>query len=245
MHRLKRVINWKIFSLYGLGNILGAGIYILVGEVANVAGNGLVWSFVIAGVIAAFTALTYSAFASAYPVSAGAAVYAQKAFGTRWLSSLIGLSLAFTGVVSASALLRGFNRYFQELLSATGITSGLIPGFVVITTLALVLGAFALKGIKESAALIVILTLLEAGGLILIIVVASIFGDFNSAISTSMQSIPGFESPTIMLGALLAFYAFIGFEDMVNIAEEVKQPHTSIRKGIITALIGAGILYIY
>ena len=70
MTKLKRSVNWKMFSLYGLGNILGAGIYVLVGEVASVAGDGLLWSFLIAGVVATFTAITYSAFATKYPVSA-------------------------------------------------------------------------------------------------------------------------------------------------------------------------------
>lgn len=73
MATLKRSVNWKVFSLYGLGNILGAGIYVLVGDVAAVAGDGLLWSFLLAGIVASFTAITYGSFATKYPVSAGAA----------------------------------------------------------------------------------------------------------------------------------------------------------------------------
>lgn len=105
MPKFKRTVNWKILSLYGLGNILGAGIYVLIGEVAGQAGDGLVWSFIVAAVVASFTALSYGALAGRYPVSAGAAVYSERAFQVPALSTAIGIALAFSAVVSSSALL--------------------------------------------------------------------------------------------------------------------------------------------
>ncbi len=208
------------------------------------AGDGLLWSFIIAGIVAAFTALSYSALASKYPVSAGAAVYTERAFGSRHLSTLIGLALAFTGVISASALLRGFNRYFQQLLETIdlGVTS--VPSWLVILTLLGLLALIAFKGMKESALLAVILTLLEAGGLLLIIAFAGFKGDVGQAITTSVDSLSSVEPLAIMLGSFLAFYAYIGFEDMVNIVEEVKQPKKSLRKGMIVALVSSTVLYI-
>jgi len=87
MNKLKRTISWKILALYGLGNILGAGIYVLIGEVAKESGDAILWSFIGAGLVASFTALTYGAMASAYPVSAGAAIYAQRAFQSKSLGA--------------------------------------------------------------------------------------------------------------------------------------------------------------
>lgn len=232
-----------MFSLYGLGNILGAGIYVLVGDVAAVAGNGLLWSFLIAGTVATFTALTYSSFATKYPVSAGAAVYTERAFNSKQLSTIIGLSLAFTGVVSASALLHGFDRYFQQLIAATSL-AGRVPSTAVILAMVLLLSLIAFKGMKESAILAVGLTIIEAAGLLLIIGFAGVNGDVVGSLNQSVRAISTVEPMTIFLGGFLAFYAFIGFEDMVNIAEEVVEPRRSIRKGMMLALIGATALYV-
>ncbi|MBP7018300.1 amino acid permease [Candidatus Saccharibacteria bacterium] len=243
MTKLKRSVNWKMFSLYGLGNILGAGIYVLVGEVASVAGDGLLWSFLIAGVVATFTAITYSAFATKYPVSAGAAVYTERAFNSKFFSTIIGLSLAFTGVVSASALLHGFDRYFQQLIEPTAL-GGKAPSELVILALIASLSLIALKGMKESALFAVLLTVIEAIGLLLIIAFAGVNGDVATSFSRSIGSFNSVEPMAIFLGGFLAFYAFIGFEDMVNIAEEVKEPKKSLRKGMLVALIGATVLYV-
>lgn len=242
MATLKRTISWQVFSLYGLGNILGAGIYVLVGEVAAEAGEGLLWSFILAGIIATFTALTYSALAQKYPVSAGAAVYAERAFQSRSLSTAIGLSLAFTGIVSASTLLRGFYRYYSELFPEGFL--GNLPDYTVILLVLLALGLIAYKGIKESAAVAVIMTLLESAGLAIIIALAVTRGDFAHTITSSVGSITTVEPHGLLLGAFLAFYAFIGFEDMINLAEEVKKPKTSLKKGMLSALGAATLLYV-
>lgn len=243
MATLKRSVNWKVFSLYGLGNILGAGIYVLVGDVAAVAGDGLLWSFLLAGIVASFTAITYGSFATKYPVSAGAAVYTERAFRSPLLSTLIGLSLALTGVVSASVLLHGFDRYFQQLIAPTAL-GGIIPSSVVIVTMVVIMSLIAFRGIKESAIIAVILTVIEASGLLLIIGFAGVKGDVIASLGKSVGAINGAEPVALLLGSFLAFYAFIGFEDMVNIAEEVTKPKKSIRRGMLIALAGAALLYI-
>lgn len=243
MAKFKRTISWKMLSLYGLGNILGAGIYVLIGEVAKESGDGLVWSFLLAGVVAVFTALTYGALASKYPVSAGAAIYSERAFKLPWLSTTIGLSMALTAVVSASALLNGFVRYFDDLLEMIS-PSFSVPSVVVILAMLGVLGVIAYRGIKDSTRLAVLLTVLEVLGLVIIVIVAGISSDVGGAIEQTATSLGDVRPVAIALGAFVAFYAFIGFEDMVNIAEEVKQPERSMRRGVLVALGSAALLYV-
>ena len=178
-----------------------------------------------------------------YTVSAGAAVYTERAFNSKFFSTIIGLSLAFTGVVSASALLHGFDRYFQQLIEPTAL-GGKAPSELVILALIASLSLIALKGMKESALFAVLLTVIEAIGLLLIIAFAGVNGDVATSFSRSIGSFNSVEPMAIFLGGFLAFYAFIGFEDMVNIAEEVKEPKKSLRKGMLVALIGATVLYV-
>lgn len=243
MSQLKRTVSWKTLALYGLGNILGAGIYVLVGEVAKESGDALLWSFLIAGLVACFTALTYAALASTFPVSAGAAIYTERAFQSKKWSTVVGLVMALTAIVSASALLNGFNNYFQSLLESLGLNFN-VPAVIVILTLLAILTVFALKKIGDSTKFAILLTLTEAGGLLLIICFAFIYGAPVDAIKTSVNSIGAVTPLAIILGAFVSFYAFIGFEDMVNVAEEVKQPEKNMKKGILAAISVAVVLYV-
>ena len=242
MSELKRTITWKILAIYGLGNILGAGIYVLIGEVAKESGSAMLWSFIAAGIVASFTALTYGALASAYPVSAGAAIYTERAFNSKKWSTAVGLPMALTAIVSASTLLNGFNSYFQVLMETLGIQFNVPPSLVILSILA-ILSFVALKGIGDSTRLAVLLTFTEAGGLLLIIGFAFFYGDPINAVAVSMNGIGEVSPLAITLGAFIAFYAFIGFEDMVNVVEEVQQPERQMKKGILTALAIAVVLY--
>lgn len=242
MSELKRTITWKTLAIYGLGNILGAGIYVLIGEVAKESGNAMLWSFIAAGIVASFTALTYSALASEYPVSAGAAIYTERAFNSKKWSTAVGLTMALTAIVSASTLLNGFNSYFQVLLETLGVQFH-VPSSLVILAMLAVLSFVALKGIGDSTRLAVLLTFTEAGGLLLIIGFAFFYGDPKDAVAVSINGIGEVTPLAITLGAFIAFYAFIGFEDMVNVVEEVQQPERQMKKGILTALAIAVVLY--
>lgn len=234
---LDRSLGLGLITLYGLGNILGAGIYVLVGEVIGVAGMGTPMAFVVAAVVAALTAFTYGELAARFPVSAGEAVYVQEAFNRRWLSMAVGLLIAASGMVSAATLARGFTGYFQVLAD--------VPDALLIVCLVAVLGFIAAWGIKSSARIAATLTLVEAGGLVMIVVVAG--GNLDTVPEHLPRMLP-LAGDTVLtgvvLGAFLAFFAFIGFEDMINVAEEVERPERNLPLGILIALCVSTVIYL-
>lgn len=233
---LDRSLGLGLITLYGLGNILGAGIYVLIGEVIGVAGMGTPLAFLVAAIIAALTAFSYGELAARFPVSAGEAVYVQKAFGQRWLSVAVGTLIAFAGMVSAATLSRGFSGYFRVLME--------VPDALLIVCLVTILGFIAAWGIKSSARIAAILTLIEAGGLVMIIVVAGdALGSTPEIVPRMLPTGGDFAVSGVVLGALLAFFAFIGFEDMINVAEEVKRPERNLPLGILIALCVSTAIY--
>ncbi len=233
---LKRSLSLQLVVYYGLGNILGAGIYVLIGKVAGHAGLFTPLSFLIASLVAALTAFTYAELSSRYPLSAGEAIYLQRGFNISALSLAVGLLIILAGIISAATITRGFVGYVQVLFD--------FPEELVMFLLVTILGSVAAWGITESVRTAAFFTLLEVFGLLLIIAVAT-----PNAIQTTPK-LPEFHSlndPIVMqgifVGAFLAFYAFIGFEDMVNVAEEVKDPVAVMPKAILLALTIATVLY--
>lgn len=232
---MKRSLNLPLVTLYGLGNILGAGIYVLVGKVAGFAGTSTTLAFVIAMITASFTAFSYMELAGRHPVSASVSVYLHKAFGKRWLSVLIGLAMVAGGIASAAALAQGFAGYLHSFFN--------IPTTFASVGLIVVLGAIALKGIGESAKAAAAFTAIEVLGLLLIIWFGrSAFGNVDASTLTSIDPTAGLSG--VVAGAFLAFYAFIGFEDMVNVAEEAKQPQRTMPLAILFSLIISTLLYV-
>lgn len=232
---LKRTLGLPLVALYGLGNILGAGIYVLVGKVAGFAGTSTTLAFVAAMITAAFTAFSYMELAGRYPVSASASVYLHKAFGKRWLSVSIGLALVAGGIASAAALAQGFAGYLHGFID--------IPVAVSSVGLIIVLGLIALKGIGESAKAAAMFTVVEVFGLLLIIW----FGKsaFTNIDTSSLFALdPSVGVGGLIAGTFLAFYAFIGFEDMVNVAEESKNPQRTMPLAILIALVVSTLLYL-
>ncbi len=233
---LRRSLGLGLITLYGLGNILGAGIYVLVGKVVGTAGVHAPLAFVIAAMVAALSAFTYGELAARYPVSAGEAVYVDAAFGVVAISLSVGLLIALAGMVSAATLARGFVGYLHIFIQA--------PGYLIIVMLVLSLGAVAAWGIGESARIAALITLIEIGGLLLIVYVArESFAELPAQASTIFIPSSTIAWEGTMLGAFLAFYAFIGFEDMVNVAEEVEHPERNLPLGILVALVISTMLY--
>lgn len=233
--KLRRTLTLPLLTLYGLGNILGAGIYVLVGKVAGYSGSNTILAFLIAMAIASLTAFSYMELSSRYPVSASTSIYLFKAFGNRALSVAIGLMLIFGGITSAAALAKGFAGYLDSIVSVNETLAA--AGIV------LIFGLIAAKGIGESAKLAALFTLVEVSGLLIIIIFGHSHlsvGDFTSSFNIS----PAIGWSGVLFGAFLAFYAFIGFEDMVNVAEEVKKPRTTMPLSILLSLGLAAVLYI-
>jgi len=234
---LRRSLSLPLVTLYGLGTIIGAGIYVLVAKVAAQAGLYAPLSFLLAALLATFTGFSYAELTARYPKSAGEAVYVQEGLRRRELSLLVGFLIIITGVVSAATIVKGFVGYLHVFVA--------VPDAVAITLVVLALGGLAVWGISESVAAATLITLVEIGGLLFIIFVA------GNSLTTLPARWPELVPPVdlvvwegILLGAFLAFYAFIGFEDMVNVAEEVRDPTHVLPRAILLALAGATILYI-
>ncbi|MCA9327702.1 amino acid permease, partial [Candidatus Saccharibacteria bacterium] len=233
--KLRRSLGLSLVSLYGLGNILGAGIYVLVGKVAEAAGTSTTLAFLGAMVLASITAFSYMELSGRYPISAGVSIYLHKAFGKKWLSLSTGLILVGAGVASAAALAQGFAGYLSELAP--------VPVWLASVGLIVVLGVVAMKGIGESAKTAAAFTAVEVLGLLLVIWFGRhAFSTVDTHTLLSLDPQLGFAG--LVAGTFLAFYAFIGFEDMVNVAEEVKNPRRTMPFAILISLAAATILYL-
>ena len=223
-------------TFYGLGNILGAGIYVLIGKVVAEAGVFAPVSFLLASLLAALTAFTYAELSARFPLSAGEAVYIQEGIGIQVVSALVGLLIILTGIVSAATILRGFTGYLQVFIP--------IPGAVAVPLLVLVLGGLAAWGISQSVRVATLITLIEIAGLLLIIWIAAPDLAVVRPGLTDFTPLSGSAAwYGIFIGGFLAFYAFIGFEDMVNVAEEVQQPSSNLPRAILIALAISTLLY--
>ncbi len=233
---LRRRLGFWLLAFYGLGNILGAGIYVLVGQVAAQAGYYAPLSFLVAAVVAGFTALTYAELSARFPVAAGVAVYVHEGFGIRWLSLVVGIVIALAGMLSAATLARGFAGYAEVFLPW--------PPALFILLLLAALTALAIHGIAESVKVAALFTLAELAGLLLIIGVGLPRLENLPALAAAAPPLTT-AAPWvgILLGAFLAFYAFLGFEDMVNVAEEVKNPRRNMPRAILFAIGAALLLY--
>ncbi|MAL78832.1 MAG: amino acid permease [Sneathiella sp.] len=233
---LARKLTLPLLVLYGLGVTIGAGIYVLVGATAAEAGIYAPISFLIAAVVVAFTGFSYAELSTRHPVSAGAAAYVHASFKSPGLTLTVGLLVAASGVVSSAAVSLGAAAYIGDIIA--------LPPTLLAAAVILIIGAIAAWGIVESVTVAAIFTLIEIGGLGLVIYYG-INAD-PAIISNSLQLLPPLELSVwggIMSASLLAFFAFVGFEDIANVAEEVVEPHKTLPRGIILTLLITTILY--
>lgn len=234
---LQRRINLPLLSFYGIGTILGAGIYVLIGKVAGYAGMQTPIAFLVAALLAGLTAFSYAELAVRYPKSAGEAIYIQEGFRRSYLSILVGLLIVAVGMTSTATLLNGLLGYLDAFI--------LLPRWLVILGSVLIMTVVVMWGIGESVLIASIMTVVEIIGLLIILWVAR---DSFELVADRAPEILKFNDALIwsgvLLGAFVAFYAFIGFEDMVNIAEEVKDPKRTLPRGIIIALVVTTLFYI-
>jgi len=237
MAELKRTISLPLLILYGLGTIIGAGIFVLIGKVAGAAGLYAPVAFLLASVIAGFTAFSYAELSSRFPKSAGEAVYLEEAFHLRWLSKGTGVTIAGIGILSSATIVNGAVGYLQFFIP--------LPAPAIIVLMIVMLALLAGWGISESVAVAAATTMITIIGLL---VVALYNADHLVTLPQRLpELIPPFDKAiwgAITLGAFLAFYAFLGFEDMINVAEEVRDPHRNMARSIIMTLIIATLLYV-
>jgi APA family basic amino acid/polyamine antiporter len=237
--KLRRVVSRRMLFFFILGDILGGGIYALVGEVGSEVGGAIWASFLVALLLAALTAGSYAELVTKYPRAGGAALYAKEAFGSPLAAFLVAFAVMASGVTSASALARAFGGdYLAEFIAVPVALAALV--FIAVVA---VINSI---GILVSVRLNVVLTLVELGGLVLVVVIGvaaltSGEGDPSRAVEFKEGSAPAL---AILAGAALAFYALIGFEDSVNIAEETTRPERSYPVALFAGLAVAGAIYI-
>jgi amino acid transporter len=235
--QLRRGLSLPLLVLYGLGTTIGAGIYALVGKIAGESGYLAPLAFLLAAAMASLTALSFGELCRRYPYSAGEAFYVREAFHWEWVSTLVGLLVVLTGLVSAAALVNGFIGYLGEFIE--------VQPSLTILLVCLLLGMLAGWGIAESVSLAALVTLIEIGGL-LVIVWLGLEQSTNPLISwiAHLPEQNWNNLGLIFAGATLAFYAFIGFEDMVNVAEEVRDVKTTMPRAIILTLVISTLIYL-
>jgi basic amino acid/polyamine antiporter, APA family len=229
MAELKRTLGLGQCVFFGVGSILGAGIYTIVGKVAGWSGNILWLSFILASVTALFTVFSYAELSAAYPRSGGEYEYAKKAFGKK-MGILVGGIISLNGIISGATVAVGFAGYFTQLFPLSTLLASL--GIIVLIFIVNV------SGIRQSSTVNVIFTLIEASGLILVVI--SALGSIGNTdyLQRPEQGFTGF-----FTGAALAFYAFIGFEEIVKLAEETENPEKNIPRALFIS--GAVVMLVY
>lgn len=234
---LKRRLNLPLLIFYGLGTTIGAGIFVLVGKVAGHAGMAAPASFLVASLLAGFTAFSFAELVARYPRSAGEALYVREGFRSHRMALIVGLMVATSGIVSSATIMNGSVGYVQEFIA--------LPRAVGIALLLGLLAALALWGIGESVTAAAVFTIMEIGGLLLVVWVAR--GSLADLPLRGPELVPPLEAAAwagVVAGAMLAFYAFLGFEDLVNVAEEAKDVTRTMPAAIILTLVITILLYV-
>lgn len=235
--QLRRSLSLPLISLYGIGSILGAGIYVLIGRIAAVSGPAMPAAFLLASLIVAFSALTYAEMVARYPLAAGEAVYVGQTFASVVLFRATGISVILIGAFTAATLAAGFVGYL-DLFTTT-------PHWLSIVLLIVALAALAIVGVSESVAVAALVTVLEIGGMLMVVGVAGHTVELSwESLTAMMPAADLFSWAGVVSGAFLAFYAFLGFEDMVTMAEEVRDAPRVLPWAIIVALVVTTTLYI-
>ncbi|HSD58974.1 MAG TPA: amino acid permease [Methanotrichaceae archaeon] len=226
---LKRALGlWEV-TLSGVGIILGAGIYALIGEAAGLAGNAVWMAFALSALVALLTGLSYAELSSMFPKASAEYEYTSQAFGRR-PAFVIGWLIIFSGAIGAATVALGFAGYFNALLGAPRIPSALI--------LVVILSGIIFVGIKQSTWLAIIFTLIETLGLVIIIIIGIPY----------LGSVDYLEMPFGLSGVFqasaLIFFAFIGFEEMVKLSEEARDPERTLPRALILAITASIVLYV-
>lgn len=236
---LQRSITGKLLFFYVLGDVLGSGIYALIGVMAYTVGGAFWLSFVVGVSVALLTGFAYAELITKYPQAAGAALYTHKAFDNRPLTFLVTFCLLAATIAAAGTLARVFGGpYFQGLI-------GGIPTTVVAIAFIVALSLLNFRGITESVWANMVMTLVESTGLVIILVIgAMVLGSGDADLSQPFQLNEGNKALVVLSGVALAFFAMTGFENAANIAEETREPSRVFPKALLGGMTLAGVLYV-
>ncbi|GAA1773764.1 MAG TPA: APC family permease [Tetrasphaera sp.] len=244
---LKRVMGPRLLLLFIVGDILGTGVYALTGQVAGEVG-GAAWApFLAAFVVATITAFSYLELVTKYPQAAGAALYTHKAFGLHFVTFIIAFTVMCSGITSASTASNAFAGFLRDGLGAEW-KAGSTPLLLVALAFMALVAAVNLRGVGESVKANVVLTLVELSGLLLVIFIG-LYAVTQGKADFSQTMV--FESPSdkstffaITAATSLAFFAMVGFEDSVNMAEECRDPIRDFPRMMLTGLGITGAIYV-
>lgn len=235
---LRRIVTTGSLFLFILGDVLGAGVYVLAGQVARLSG-GAVWvPLVVALLLALLTASSYAELATKYPRAGGASHYATRAFGP-FIGFVVGFCMLAAGIVSVGALALGFaGDYLRALLP--------LPTIPVLVVFLVLLAALNARGISESLGVNRVATLTEVGGLLLVIVLGAVVvlrGEADLSRLVTLGTPEAGPVSAVLAGTILAFYSYVGFETSVNLAEETRDPARAYPRALFGALGVAGVVY--
>lgn len=236
---LKRSVGLTGLVLYGLGVTIGAGIYVLVGETIVRAGPYAPASFLLSAIVMGFTAASFAELSGRVPQAAGEAVYVEKSFGLPWLTIAVGLAVLVEAVIAAATIAVGAAGYVSELVP--------LSREILVTAIVLSMAAIASWGIRESVVIAGAMTVVEIAGLLVIIFFGLVgdpgsLGELPAALVPPPGNWPALSG--VLAASLIAFFAFIGFDDVVNLVEEAKNPSKVMPWAIGITLFVVTILYV-
>jgi amino acid transporter len=237
---LKRSITGKLLFFYVLGDVLGSGIYVLIGLVAGAVGGAFWIAFAVGVTVATITGVAYAELVTKYPQAAGAALYVNKAFRNRPLTFLITVCMLSASFAAAGSLATGFAAYFDVVWS-------LPPALLITLAFIVVLAIVNFIGITESVVANMVMTLIEIAGLVIILVIGIVYTAQGKAdFGTLTDFSTGGEDPifAIIAGVALAFFAMTGFENAANVAEETVNPAKTFPRALVGGMVAAGLIYV-
>ena len=236
---LKRSITGRLLYFYVLGDVLGSGIYVLIGLVAGAVGGAFWIAFAVGVTIATITGLAYAELVTKYPQAAGASLYVNKAFRNRPLTFLVTISFLSASFAATGSLATGFSSYFAEVWD-------LPPALLVTILFVLVLSIVNYIGITESVVVNMLMTFVEVAGLVIVMGIGVWYvvqgnADFSVLTDFEAEGSPIF---AIIAGVALAFFAMTGFENAANVAEETINPSKTFPRALVGGMLTAGVIYV-
>ncbi|WP_421993646.1 APC family permease [Qipengyuania sp.] len=234
----KRDIGPKTLSLYGIGTVVGAGIYVVIGDILGRADALAPFAFLLAAFAASLSALSYAELAVRVPESGGSAAFVDAGFSRKSLTVVVGYAVVATGVISAATIATGFVGYANVFLD--------ISKWWAIPLLVGILTGIAATGIRQAGWFMAITTVLGIAGLVWVVGHAG-----SDMLDYPQMALAQFEAGSgpvmasaVLPAAFLAFYAYIGFEDLVTLSEEAEEQASAMPRAIVTTLIVSLLLYV-